>query len=109
MRAWLHAILVRTCTEVRRVEGAAARVRDAMPAADDLTFDQVPILEAREELRTVPRGLTRHEVAALDAFLRNNCNLDETAAALRLPMSTVHSRLRDARAYLRHRRNRDHR
>lgn len=105
VRAWLHQILMRTCTETRRTEVVALRNRNAMPAPEDLVFDPVPILEAREELRQVPRGLTRREREALDAFVRCDGNQSETAAALKLPVGTVYTRIRDVRRWLRNKRN----
>jgi DNA-directed RNA polymerase specialized sigma24 family protein len=52
VRAWLTSIIRRVCTEVRRTEVAAKRIRDAMAEEVRPTFDPVPLLEAQRSART---------------------------------------------------------
>jgi DNA-directed RNA polymerase specialized sigma24 family protein len=100
----LTAIIRRACTEVRRTEVAAKRIRDAMAEEVRPTFDPVPRLESREELAQVPRGLRRLDLETLDAFLRHGCNYASTAAELRIPIGSLSTRIHEIRAYLRRRR-----
>ena len=104
VRAWLTAILRRVATETRRTEVAAKRIRDAMAEEVRPTFDPVPRLESREELRQVPRGLRALDLVTLDAFLRHGCNYAETAAALRIPIGSLSTRITEIRRYIRRRR-----
>ena len=107
VRAWLTSILRRVCTEVRRTEVAAKRTRDAMAEEDRPTFDPVPRLEAREELAQVPRGLRAVDLETLDTFVRHGCNYAETAAALRIPIGSLSTRITEIRRYIRRRRDLD--
>jgi len=71
------------------------------------TFDPVPLLEAREALAQVPRGLRALDLVTLDAFLRHGCNYASTAAELRIPIGSLSTRIHEIRAYLRRRRDLD--
>ena len=104
VRAWLTSIIRRVCTEVRRTEVAAKRIRDAM--AEDVRPPPDPMsrLISREELRQVPRGLRALDLVTLDAFLRHGCNYASTAAALRIPIGSLSTRIHEIRRYLRKRR-----
>lgn len=86
VRAWLTSIIRRVCTEVRRTEVAAKRIRDAMAEAVRPPPDPMTRLTAREELRQVPRGLRAVYLVTLDAFLRHGCNYASAAAELRIPI-----------------------
>lgn len=103
VRAWLTVILKRTCRGIRHVEASEDRKRLALPP-EDMFVDPVPRLEAREELRHVPRGLTKHDRATLDVFARNGGSVTATAAEMGLHVGTVATRLRGIRAYLKKRR-----
>ena len=107
VRAWLTAIIRRACTEVRRTEVAAKRIREELAAEDRATFDPVPLLEAREALAQVPRGLRALDLVTLDAFLRHGCNYASTAAALRIPIGSLSTRITEIRRYIRRRRDLD--
>lgn len=104
VRAWLTSILRRVCTEVRRTEVAAKRIRDAMAEEVRPTFDPVPPLEARESLAQVPRGLRALDLVTLDAFLRHGGHYASAAAELRIPIGSLSTRIHEIRAYLRRRR-----
>ncbi len=107
VRAWLTSILRRVCTEVRRTEVAAKRIRDAMAEEVRPPPDPMSRLISREELAQVPRGLRALDLVTLDAFLRHGCNYASTAAALRIPIGSLSTRITEIRRYIRRRRDLD--
>lgn len=107
VRAWLTSILRRVCTEVRRTEVAAKRIRDAMAEEVRPPPDPMSRLESREELRQVPRGLRAVDLETLDTFVRHGCNYASTAAALRIPIGSLSTRITEIRRYIRRRRDLD--
>lgn len=107
VRAWLTAIIRRACTETRRTEVAAKRIRDAMAEEVRPPPDPMSRLISREELRQVPRGLRALDLVTLDAFLRHGCNYASAAAELRIPIGSLSTRITEIRRYIRRRRDLD--
>ena len=104
VRAWLTSILRRVCTEVRRTEVAAKRIRDAMAEEVRPPPDPMSRLISREALAQVPRGLRAVDLVTLDTFVRRGCNYAETAAELRIPIGSLSTRITEIRRYIRKRR-----
>lgn len=101
-RAWLHEILKRVCSEIRRTEARTRHLQDEMRSNDPL--DPMPRLIAREELAQVPRGLRRLDLETLDVFARCGGSVTITAREMGLPVGTVCTRVREVRVYIRRRR-----
>lgn len=103
VRGWLTVILKRVCRAIRGTEAREGRTHRAL-SREDLFVDPIPRLEAREELRHVPRGLTKRDCETLSVFALCAGSLTMTAAEMGRPIGTIGTRLRGVRRYLKKRR-----
>jgi RNA polymerase sigma-70 factor (ECF subfamily) len=104
IRAWLYGICVRKASEYRR----SARVRREVPSdsLDELAFDgtQDEVLARNRRLRRTLAALDELDEARRAAFVLyevEELTLAEVSEALEVPLQTVYSRIKSARAALR--------
>jgi RNA polymerase sigma-70 factor (ECF subfamily) len=100
VRGWLTVVTARSISTWRRTSTSGWVQRSGGDPDDIPGEDPTARLEAREALRAVPRGLTRRDVALLDAIGRG-LKIKEVAAATGVPLGTAGTRLRKVRRYLR--------
>ena len=106
VRGWLTVVTARSISTWRRTSTSGWVQRSGDHAEEIPGEDPTARLEAREALRAVPRGLTRRDVALLDAIGRG-LKIKDVAAATGVPLGTVGTRLRKVRRYLRARMRRE--
>ena len=103
VRGWLTVILKRVCRTIRGTDAREERTHRAL-RRDEMFVDPIPLLEAREELRHVPRGLTKRDCETLSVYAQCGGSLTMTAAEMGRPSGTIGTRLRGVRRHLKKRR-----
>ena len=98
---WLFGIAVNVASEHRRAEGRRLRALERVAGATPRSVtDAPPALDLSPGLAGALRRLPAKEREALLLVVWGECSYDEAAAALRIPVGTVRSRISRARTTL---------
>lgn len=96
--AWSYAIVTRRCQDLLRRH---TRSKEA-PLEESVELDAPVEREGIDELRSELSALPREQLATVALFYRDGLTVLEIAAAMKVPIGTVKTRLFHARRTLRH-------
>lgn len=101
-RAWLYAIAHRKCVDVMRARYRGRRLEAALePGASESSGDEEGRADARLDLTQAMARLPAEQRVAISLYFGEEMSLADIAAATRVPVGTVKSRLFAARQALR--------